>query len=280
MNFKRLAAVIFAIAFCGGAAAQITVNSLPQSSLVPGGIAVVPTRGDAVSGSFRDQRIMLARFEGEQYAVIGIPLDAEPGAQQFELVSRNGEESLLQFEVVDKQYRERHLTITNERQVNPNAEDMERIGRESVEMRQAFSTWTESLAPDFAMSLPVDGVRSSSFGSRSFFNGQPRNPHSGMDIAAPEGTPILAPAPGVILTTGNYFFNGNTIIMDHGHGLISLYCHMNTIDVEPGAVIAAGEQIGEVGSTGRVTGPHLHWSVNLNNVRVDPALFLGENPAP
>ena len=280
MNFKRLAAVIFAIAFYGGAGAQITVNSLPQSSLVPGGIAVVPTRGDAVSGSFRDQRIMLARFEGEQYAIIGIPLDAEPGTQQFELVSRNGEESLLQFEVVDKQYRERHLTITNERQVNPNAEDMERIGRESVEMRQVFSTWTESLAPDFAMSLPVDGVRSSSFGSRSFFNGQPRNPQSGMDIAAPEGTPILAPAPGVILTTGNYFFNGNTIIMDHGHGLISLYCHMNTIDVEPGAVIAAGEQIGEVGSTGRVTGPHLHWSVNLNNVRVDPALFLGENPAP
>ena len=280
MNLKRLAAIFLAIAFCGGAAAQINVNSLPQSLLVPGGIAVVPTRGEAVSGSYRDQRIMLARFGEEQYAIIGIPLDAEPGTQQLEITSRNGEESLLQFEVVHKQYRERHLTITNERQVNPNAEDMERIGRESVEMRQAFSTWTESLAPDFAMSLPVDGVRSSSFGSRSFFNGQPRNPHSGMDIAAPEGTPILAPAPGVILTTGNYFFNGNTIIMDHGHGLISLYCHMNTIDVEPGAVIAAGEQIGEVGSTGRVTGPHLHWSVNLNNVRVDPALFLGENPAP
>ena len=272
--------VFIAIAIGNSAFAQIPVGSLPQESLVPGGIAVVPVDNDAVSGSFRDQRIMLARFEGEQYAVIGIPLDAEPGTQQFSVAGSNGEESLLRFEVVHKQYRERHLTITNERQVNPNAEDMERIGRESVEMRRAFSTWTESLAPDFAMSPPVDGVRSSSFGSRSFFNGQPRNPHSGMDIAAPEGTPILAPAPGVILATGNYFFNGNTIIMDHGHGLISLYCHMNTIDVEPGAAIAAGEQIGAVGSTGRVTGPHLHWSVNLNNVRVDPALFLGENPTP
>lgn len=277
----RISILIFtAIAIGSSAFAQVSVDSLPQESLVPGGIAVVPTRGDAVLGSYRDQRILLARFGEEQYAIIGIPLDAEPGTQQFEITSRNGEESLLRFEVVHKQYRERHLTIANERQVNPNAEDMERIGRESVEMRQAFSNWTESLTPDFAMSLPVDGVRSSSFGSRSFFNGQPRNPHSGMDIAAPEGTPILAPAPGVILTTGNYFFNGNTIVMDHGHGLISLYCHMNTIDVEPGAVIAAGEQIGEVGSTGRVTGPHLHWSVNLNNVRVDPALFLGENPAP
>ncbi len=277
----RVSILVFvAISIGNSAFAQVPVESLPQESLVPGGIAVVHVHDDAVSGSYRDQRILLARFEGEQYAVIGIPLDAEPGAQQFELTSRNGEESLLRFEVVHKQYRERHLTITNERQVNPNAEDMERIGRESVEMRRAFSTWSESLAPDFAMSLPVDGVRSSSFGSRSFFNGQPRNPHSGMDIAAPEGAPILAPAPGVILATGNYFFNGNTIIMDHGHGLISLYCHMNTINVEPGTAVAAGEQIGEVGSTGRVTGPHLHWSVNLNNVRVDPALFLGENPVP
>ena len=271
---------ILAIAICNFALAEVAVDSLPQSSLVPGGIAVVPTRGDAVSGSYRDERVMLARFEGEQYAIIGIPLDAEPGLQQFELADRDGEESLLQFEVVHKQYRERHLTITNRRQVNPNAEDMERITRETAEMRRAFATWSESLAPDFAMSVPVDGIRSSPFGSRSFYNGQPRSPHSGIDIAAPEGTPIFAPAPGIILTTGNYFFNGNTIIMDHGHGLITLYCHMNTIDVEPGAVIAAGEQIGRVGNTGRSTGPHLHWSVNLNNVRVDPTLFLGENPAP
>ncbi len=280
MRMKQFATIILGIVVGGGAAAQVDVDSLPRSSTVPGGVAVAPVGDNAVSGSYRGQRILLARHEEKLYAVIGIPLDVEPGFQQFSVAGPNGEESLLRFEVVRKQYRERHLTIANERLVNPAAEDMERINRESAEMRRAFSTWSERTAPKFAMRLPADGVRSSSFGSRSFFNGQPRSPHSGMDIAAPAGTPIHAPAPGVVLATGNYFFNGNTVIMDHGHGLISLYCHMEAIDVETGAEVAAGEQIGRVGSTGRATGPHLHWSVNLNNVRVDPALFLGENPDP
>ena len=252
----------------------VTVTSLPDSSMVPGGIAVIPTGTDAVAGSFRDQRILLADFEGVQYAIIGIPLNVTLGSQQFHLTLADGAKESLQFAVEYKEYTEQHLTITNTRQVNPNADDMVRINRESGEMNRAFSSWSDSLTPVFSMQVPVDGVRSSSFGLKRFFNGQARNPHSGMDIAADEGAPIVAPAPGVILTTGNFFFNGNTIILDHGHGLITLYCHMNTIDVAPGTVVAAGDLIGKVGQTGRVTGPHLHWSVNLNNTRVDPALFL------
>lgn len=253
---------------------SVEIDSLPRSSMVPGGIAVVPTGGNAVTGNYRSERILLATFEGEQYAVIGIPLNVDPGAEQFDLHFSNGKVESLSFTVSDKEYLEQHLTITNQRQVNPNADDMVRINRESAEMNTAFSSFNEDLQPVFAMTAPVEGIRSSSFGLRRFFNGQARNPHSGMDIAADEGTPIFAPAPGIILTTGNYFFNGNTIILDHGHGLISLYCHMNTIDVEPGAVVATGDQIGRVGQTGRVTGPHLHWSINLNNTRVDPALLL------
>ena len=253
---------------------NVTISSIPQSSMVPGGIAVIPTSVRALSGSYREERIMLADFEGKQFAIIGIPLSVGPGTQVFTLTKTDGSEQRLAFQVQEKAYTEQHLTITNNRQVNPNAEDMQRITRERIEMDTAFSTWTDDLEPVFMMKEPVEGVRSSSFGLRRFFNGQARNPHSGMDIAANEGTPIYAPAPGIVRATGNYFFNGNTIILDHGHGLISLYCHMNTIDVEVGSTVKTGEQIGKVGQTGRVTGPHLHWSINLNNTRVDPALFL------
>jgi len=244
--------------------------------MVPGGVAVLPTGIRATAASYRDERVLLAEFEGLQYAIVGIPLSASPGNHSLKLSDAQGRDLQMTFAVSDKQYVEQRLTITNQRQVNPNNDDMVRINRESAEMNNAFTSWDESLQPVFQMRPPTQGIRSSSFGLRRFFNDQARAPHSGMDIAAPEGTPIVAPAAGIIRATGNYFFNGNTIILDHGHGLISLYCHMNTIDVEVGARVEAGQQIGAVGQTGRVTGPHLHWSINLNNARVDPALFLAK----
>ena len=124
------------------------------------------------------------------------------------------------------------------------------------------------------MRQPTAGRRSDSFGKRRFFNGQPRNPHSGMDIAAPTGTPVVAPLPARVIDIGDYFFNGRTVWLDHGGGLLSMMCHLSRIDVREGQHLAAGERLGAVGATGRVTGPHLHWTVSLNRASVDPGLFL------
>ena len=137
-----------------------------------------------------------------------------------------------------------------------------------------MASFSQPLPAALRMQVPVPGRRSSSFGLRRVFNGQARSPHSGMDIAAVTGTPVAAPLPGRVLDTGDYFFNGQTVWLDHGGGLLSMVCHLSAIDVRVGDMLATGQRLGAVGATGRVTGPHLHWGVMLNRAMVDPALFL------
>ncbi len=248
---------------------------LPRPSSVPGGVAIVElpaTQQQRPSARYRNKRVRVVNRDGRWYAVVGIPLSARPGS--YNVAVTGGTADRISFEVKEKKYQEQHLTIRNKRMVNPNAEDLERIRREKKEINAAFNHWRETDEIDAAFILPVEGPLSSPFGLRRFFNQQPRKPHSGLDIAAPEGTPIRAPAAGIVVATGNYFFNGNTVFIDHGQGLITMYCHMDHIETRKGDVLVEGQTIGTVGKTGRVTGAHLHWSVSLNGTRVDPQLFL------
>ena len=219
------------------------------------------------------RRAAVIRHQDHWLAIIGIPLSTRPGPQTLRVTS--GAKTVeVPFDVTDKQYRTQRLTIKNERQVNPNPDDLKRIATEQERSNAALSKFTATGTPVFALSSPVEGQRSDSYGSRRIFNGQPRSPHSGMDIAAAKGTPIHSPAAGTVVEAGNFFFNGNTLYIDHGYGLVTMYCHLDEIKVKIGDHLAAGELIGTVGMTGRVTGPHLHWGVALNRAMVDPALFL------
>ena len=174
-----------------------------------------------------------------------------------------------------KRYLEQRLTVAPGT-VDLSPEDEARYERERAHQATVMATFTDlpAQAPSLLMQVPTPGRRSSSFGLRRVFNGQSRNPHSGMDIAAPTGTPVVAPLAATVIDTGDYFFNGNTVWLDHGGGLLSMVCHLSAIDVKLGDTLQAGERLGAVGATGRVTGPHLHWGVMLNRVMVDPALFI------
>ena len=277
------------VLFAGCTMARAAADpDLPEERRVPGGIAIVELGAtDAVPGEvfFGDHRAPVLRAKQGWVAVIGIPLDTRPGPQSALLSPAGGTSPAqsaagatpkrpLDFTVSDRQYDEQRLQVKNKHHVNPDEQDLARIDRERIRIDAALGTYTADRVPEFRMRPPVAGERSSSFGLRRYFNGEARNPHSGMDIAAQAGTRIRAPAPGRVLDTGDFFFNGNTVFLDHGEGVVTIYCHLSRIDVKSGQEIPAGGILGLVGATGRVTGPHLHWGVAINRAMVDPALLL------
>ncbi|SFX40501.1 Peptidase family M23 [Marinospirillum alkaliphilum DSM 21637] len=252
----------------------------PREDRVPGGIAIIeiPQRSESAPHVFfNDRRVYTARHDGRWYAWVGIPLSQSPGLVAALWRTRDGDVPLA-FEVNHKDYPEQRLNV-EPRHVDLSPEDLARVRRETPELRGAmdiFRPAQEQLPSE--VTLPLEGRRTSPFGFRRVFNDQPRNPHNGLDIAAPQGTPIVAALPGRIVAQNHYFFNGKTVVIDHGQGMTSMYCHMHAFaDLKVGDRVEAGQVIGQIGTTGRSTGPHLHWTMSLNGARVDPDLFL---PAP
>ena len=251
-----------------------TGDRLPTAQYTPGGVAIIALDADKLpTATFNDIPVAVLKTSQGYQAMVGIPLSAEPGWHQLEVSYQNGSLQTHEFEITKKDYPESYITIKNKRQVNPDEEDMVRIRKDRTSIANAKRYRHKSVL-GVQFDPPVEGVQSSSFGSRRFFNNQPRRPHGGMDIAAVEGTPVYAPADAHVIETGDYFFSGKCIFLGHGEGLQTFYAHLSKIDVSPGDTVKRGQKIGEVGATGRVTGAHLHWSVGLNRTWVDPELFL------
>lgn len=260
---------------------SLSASDLPDNSPVPGGVAIVPVADVSQSQilpkvMFRGHRVMVVLSQNTWLALIGLGLDLKAGEHTATVTYDGDRQESLVFQVKAKQYKAQYLKL-RKKYVTPGPEEEIRIAREFHLIRAAFATWTSQAPLGLRFGLPVKGRLSSKFGLRRFLNKQKKNPHSGLDIAAPDGTPIHVPLAGKVIELGNYYYNGNAIFLDHGQGLVSMYNHLSKILVEKGQKVTKGEILGRVGSTGRVTGAHLHWTISLNNQRVDPDLFLDKN---
>jgi len=254
---------------------SLSISAAPQNTPVPGGVVVLDIGDNQVASSarFNNRKIATIKNNNSEQLLVGLSLQTKPGKHYVTIKNTDGKKQKIKFEVKPKTYKAQYLTIKNKRKVNPYQKDMERILSEKKRKGLAKKHWSSTdVQSDFV--VPVNGRISSIFGLRRFFNEQARRPHSGLDIAAPQGTPIKAVAAGKVIESGDFFFSGNMIYIDHGQGLISLYAHMHKINVKPGDLIEQGQVIGQVGETGRVTGPHLHLAVLLNQTTVDPLSFL------
>lgn len=245
-----------------------------ESSLRPGGIAIVEigdSADQAPQALMNGKPVLIMERDGKWLAVAGIPLDAEPGTLSITI----GDDERA-FKVDEHAYREQRITVENKSYVEQSQEQLDRIWSERKIIDAVLTSFSETPVDGVSLAAPVPGKQSPSFGYRRFFNDQPRSPHKGMDISAPSGEPIRAPRHGVIAATGDYFFNGNTVLIDHGQGFVTMYCHLSEIAVAEGDSVTTGDVIGAVGATGRVTGPHLHFGTYLNGTAVDPAIFLSD----
>lgn len=211
---------------------------------------------------------LILKHDQSEYLIIGLPYVSQTSIKKI---------GVNNIEIRYKDFGESRITIEDISKVNLNAKDRKRANAEAVLIRNAVKTYNTKLSPSFNFINPVEGIISSRYGKKRFINEQPRSPHLALDIAANLGVEIVAPLKGKTILIGNFFYTGNTIIIDHGFGLISSYSHLNSINTKEGEMVQQGDMIGTVGETGRVTGPHLHWTVYLNQEKINPENLLKDN---
>ena len=223
----------------------------------------------AIKASNNDLDKYLTVEIGESlYKLIPLPFEKQNGS-----IYVDGEK----ININQKDFGESRITIENNSMVNLSKKDSDRAFEEYKIIQKALNNYSKFLVPDLNFMNPVEGIISSRYGKKRYINDQPRSPHLSLDIAAAEGTKIVSPSKGKVILVGDFFYAGNYIIIDHGFGLISSYSHLSSVLVDENELVQKGQKIGEVGSTGRVTGPHLHWTVYLNKVRINPESIIQDN---
>lgn len=232
---------------------------------------------DRVTGKFLQRTLTFFPHQNDTYAgLLGLDMQDQPGQYTLTIhvvYPQRTERRYVSVLVLKQAYPEQRLTLPKA-MVDLDQKTLVRVKAEAQALRQAFESVVPRPLWKGRFLEPVRGRISGRFGSRRIINGQPRSPHSGEDVAAPEGTPVAAMNHGIVRLTINHFFTGKGVIVDHGLGLFSMYFHLSAVDVEQNQTIQKGQIIGKVGSTGRATGPHLHWGVRLNGARVDPYSLL------
>jgi len=255
--------------------ANIPVKNTP----IPGGIAVIDFESNHANpkASYNKVPLYVQHIKDQHYQVlVGIPLMEKLGKKTIKV--QDFSTRLFDFEVTEQAYTEQHITLKGKKKkyVNPNLMHMDRIKKERPILSSARKVFSDKNLSNGLFIRPVDGITTSPFGLKRFYNGEARRPHTGLDYAGDIGTPIKAPADGKVILVGEFFFNGNAVFLDHGQGLISVYIHMNNRLVKQSQLVKQGDPIGTIGQTGRATGPHLHWGVYLNQTVINPNLLLGE----
>ena len=261
---------------------SLRIESLP-GVLRQGEVCLIKASGPdslkSIYGEFRGERFPIALGEqnGIYEGLIGIDMSTPPATYEVKVVARDGDGQVysgrLSLKVEKVVFGTQELSLPS-RLVDLNAKDLERVKKEAKQLQALFQSFREERLWRGAFIRPVEGELSGTFGLNRIINGKQRSPHTGVDLKAEEGTPVLASNSGMVVLVDELFFAGKSVILDHGWGLYSMYFHLSEVRVKKGDRVDTGAMLGRVGSTGRSTGPHLHWGIKVNGARVDPLSLL------